>query len=76
MGEDAHAKQTVAGLNPRSRCCHSHNQEELGLGVGSLHRIIYRVLTERIDLITVHDAKRRLPRRPSDLQYRGTVQAC
>ena len=41
-----------------------HEVREL---IESRYRIIYRVLAERIDIVTVRDTRRRLPRRLSGL---------
>ena len=44
-----------------------YQQHELRELIESRYRIIYRVIGERIDIITVRDTRRRLPRRLSDL---------
>jgi plasmid stabilization system protein ParE len=53
-----------------------YRQNELRELIESRQRISYRPFAERIDIITVRDTRRRLPRRLSDLERRGMVHTC
>jgi toxin ParE1/3/4 len=54
--------------HPRSgRVVEKYQRDDLRELIDAPYRIIYLILAERIDIVTVRDSRRVLPRRPTDL---------